>query len=294
MRETDVMESLRNLSISFQTENLPLGDMVIRSSSGTDLLIFERKTFSDLLASIRDGRYQEQSMRLLNTGDVHSHNIIYLIERDSKCNKDLRTIRSAMVSLQYYKGFSVMQTISVKETAELLASFLDKLTREEKQNKKKPAFSERVDNNNMTTSHNYCSVVRRVKRDNITPNNISEIVLCQIPGVGEAVAIAVAKAYPTFTELVDALREKRVAALTDLRTSQSNGTQRRISTTVMKSIVTFLTAVAPDEVLIAEPRKSKTSKRKKEAKEEEGAPKVKAKKPRIYRRKSIDNTECLL
>ena len=59
---------------------LDLGDVVIENNNGDHLLLIERKTFSDLFASIRDGRYNEQSYRLINCGEYHSHNIIYLID----------------------------------------------------------------------------------------------------------------------------------------------------------------------------------------------------------------------
>jgi ERCC4-type nuclease len=57
------------------TENLPLGDIIIADEK-EEKLIIERKTINDLLASIKDGRYEEQSYRL-NGLEHHNHNIIY-------------------------------------------------------------------------------------------------------------------------------------------------------------------------------------------------------------------------
>ena len=62
------------------TENLPLGDIII-TDNVNEKLIIERKTIKDLFASIKDGRYEEQSYRL-NGLNHHNHNIIYLIEGD--------------------------------------------------------------------------------------------------------------------------------------------------------------------------------------------------------------------
>ena len=61
-------------------EQLPLGDIIINDGLN-DLVIIERKSLSDLAASIKDGRYEEQSYRL-NGLPHHNHNIIYLIEGD--------------------------------------------------------------------------------------------------------------------------------------------------------------------------------------------------------------------
>ena len=97
--------------------------------------MIERKTWKDLAASIRDGRYNEQSFRL-NECDIHNHNIIYLIEGDinsyndkySRINK--RALLSSLVSIQYLKGFSVYKTNNLTETAEWILQMGDKLERE--------------------------------------------------------------------------------------------------------------------------------------------------------------------
>ena len=45
-----------------------------------DFLIIERKSLSDLIASIKDGRYNEQSYRLIHSSGLYRHHIVYLIE----------------------------------------------------------------------------------------------------------------------------------------------------------------------------------------------------------------------
>ena len=63
--------------IEIIVEDLLIGDILIQNNEKTNLLIIERKTFPDLLASVKDGRYAEQSHRLTNTSDVPKHCIIY-------------------------------------------------------------------------------------------------------------------------------------------------------------------------------------------------------------------------
>ena len=71
-----------------KSERLPLGDIILhdpRQGQQKDIVIFERKTLADLAASIRDGRYKEQSFRLIETAAAsgfHKHNIVYIIEGD--------------------------------------------------------------------------------------------------------------------------------------------------------------------------------------------------------------------
>ena len=63
-----------------EKEVLPLGDILIQTDEGKKVMLIERKTYSDLLASIKGGRYEEQSYRLLHSSQIMPHSIIYLIE----------------------------------------------------------------------------------------------------------------------------------------------------------------------------------------------------------------------
>ena len=52
--------------IQFSKENLDLGDIIFKKN-GKMVILIERKTFSDLSSSIKDGRYKEQKNRILNS-----------------------------------------------------------------------------------------------------------------------------------------------------------------------------------------------------------------------------------
>ena len=60
-------------------KTLPLGDILINKDDNSELLLIERKTITDLLSSIKDGRYEEQSYRLIHSSGIPPHNIIYII-----------------------------------------------------------------------------------------------------------------------------------------------------------------------------------------------------------------------
>ena len=57
---------------------MPLGDVIICNEE-EEKVVIERKSLTDLEASIKDGRYEEQSYRL-NGLPHHNHNIIYIID----------------------------------------------------------------------------------------------------------------------------------------------------------------------------------------------------------------------
>jgi crossover junction endonuclease MUS81 len=136
-------DSHNNRSIKLKVDNLKIGDVAFietdknENEIGDELLIFERKSLNDLASSIKDGRYAEQSFRLDGYQAVPNHNIVYLIEGDlskyrenhfSRINK--KTLLSSMFSILYYKGFSVVRTMNVVETCDLVWSWADKLERE--------------------------------------------------------------------------------------------------------------------------------------------------------------------
>jgi len=200
-----------------KSERLPLGDIIIhdpdQGQQGRDIVLFERKSLNDLAASIQDGRYKEQSFRLTQNTDFHNHNIIYIIEGDiarynaKHCRISKSALQSAMVSLLYYKGFSVIRTMSVGETAEFILHFADKVMKERALGPAVPAYSNTLTatlpcdddssaDTTAATTDRYSEVAaKKEKRDFITRENIGEIMLAQVPGVSPKIATGIMKKY---------------------------------------------------------------------------------------------------
>lgn len=247
-------------------ETLPLGDIIICDDE-SDKLVIERKSVNDLLSSIKDGRYEEQSYRL-NGLNHHNHNIIYLIEGDInrlnnrfKDNKiEKLTLYSAILSLNYYKGFSVIRTFSLEETAIFVCNTVNKLKKGiiekknpyygktiiEEQVKEVIDVSNNVIVNNTVvnnvqedTDKDYVSVVKKVKKENITPDNIGEIMLCQIPGISSVTSLAIINKFKTFANLITFIQND-TNCLNDITTTNSKGQQRKISKTCISNIYKFL------------------------------------------------------
>lgn len=248
--------------IQIVVEALPLGDVIICDEK-EEKVVIERKSVADLAGSIKDGRYEEQSYRL-NGLPHHNHNIIYLIEGEIhkmnlyhsnvfKTNKiEKSTVYSALVSLNYFKGFSVLRSFNLDETSIIICNMAYKIQKSEKDNKfgfysnKKQEFPSSSSNSNtqgITTSSteekDYCSVVKKVKKQNITPENISEIMLCQIPGISSTTAIAIMKKFVTIDNLIIQLKLDP-AVLKDLSYTNEKGQTRKISKTVIENIIKFL------------------------------------------------------
>jgi ERCC4-type nuclease len=275
-REHELIKKCENLLVAvpafkelkIEVHQLPLGDIIICNEKIENILV-ERKTLSDLAASIKDGRYEEQSYRL-NGLPIHNHNIIYLIEGDlGKFNSfkeriDKQTIYSAMFSINHFKGFSLARTNNLDETAFMICNMAYKIGKEtgkipyyqnyqntleqnetnvdEKEAEKDQSsiiFNIDNNNNNNNTAKDYCSVIKKVKKDNITPENIGEIMLCQIPGVSSVSAIAILEKYKTLPELIKAIQIDPTC-LNGVSTTDANGKTRKISKTIIENIVKYL------------------------------------------------------
>jgi len=269
--------AFRNLKVI--TESLPIGDVIISGNNNEDILIIERKSIVDLLSSIKDGRYEEQSYRLNGT-PLHNHNIMYIIEGDvNKMNMfretkfEKLTLYSAIFSLNYYKGFSAIRTFTLDETALFICNCTSKLIKGEStdrkafyQNKNSIATNvinsikedtqetdsggdcdaeenteqtEQCEQSNDVSSKEYIGLVKKVKKENITPENIDEIMLCQIPGVSTATAISIIKKFSNIANLIKCLEENE-KCLSDVTNTNNKGQSRKITKTSIANIVKFL------------------------------------------------------
>ena len=272
--QSTIDSNLKYKGITLVTENLPIGDIIINDGE-KDCVIIERKTLSDLSASIKDGRYDEQSYRLSGL-DHPNHNIIYLIEGDLtrlnpfKDRFDKQTLYSAMFSINYFKGFSLMRSMNMDETANIICNMTYKLVKDQKLGKKPyytnsnanaaianiNATNANATNANETTpdlnaeetnkesenkasEKDYCAVIKKVKKENITPENIGEIMLCQIPGVSSATALAILSQYKTMPNLIKCIQDDS-SCLNNVCTVDSNGKSRKISKTAIATIVQYL------------------------------------------------------
>jgi ERCC4-type nuclease len=191
-----------------KSERLPIGDCIIsdtttKQGEEKDIVIFERKTLADLAASIRDGRYKEQSFRLIETAAAtgfNTHHIVYIIEGDLARYDERHTqitktaLQSAMVSLMYYKGFSVIRTMNVCETADFILHFADKVAKEGPLSVADTGTAATA--TATPTAQAYSEVsAKKEKRDYITRENIGEIMLAQVPGISAKMAAAILAKY---------------------------------------------------------------------------------------------------
>jgi len=158
--------NINNKLIITRLKNLEQGDFIIRDLDENILLIIERKTINDLLSSVKDSRYSEQSERYSQL-DIPSNKIIYLIEGDyenfHKDSIEFKTIYSCIFSLNYNKGFTVLFTESINSTCTIIEEYLNRII----ENKISSKFK-----------------LNLVKKQIITKENIDSYMLNLVPGIG--------------------------------------------------------------------------------------------------------------
>lgn len=243
-------------AIILEKDTLELGDIALKTDDDIDVLLIERKTFSDLISSIKDGRYEEQSFRLLNGTNYPPHSIFYLLEgrySDIKNPIEKKTVFSAMTSLQFFKGFSLQRTSTIRETAEWILYISEKIERDFSKGKvpyyltqpfqkifKKKEDENGIDNEvkEITNEIDYVNVIKKCKKDNITTSNFGQIILSQIPGISSTTAIAIMNGFEDFSSFYEELKNN--SDLLQNIQYESKGKTRKLNKTCIENINKFL------------------------------------------------------
>lgn len=248
--KTLIQDKIENVEL----KNLEIGDIIFLDDHDNIVLIFERKSISDLISSIKDGRYNEQSFRLQEY-PLHNHNIFYLIEGSllnskKQYNETIqKTVYSAMFSLSYSKGFSLLHTSGLVESAEFIIYFFQKIVKDKSikpfyqninpiNNTIQEETFENDENKKNEDSNDYVSHIKTSKKSHITKENISEIMLSQIPNVSINTAKCILNEYNNIENLIKNLRENS-ECLENLKVKNKN-TERKIAKNTIENIKNYL------------------------------------------------------
>ena len=176
-------------------ETLDLADIECRIDGNTVLLI-ERKTLNDLAASIKDGRYREQKMRLKASGI----NTFYLIEgiirgtqKGSKINRlPTKTVISSILNMCIRDNIKMISTPSLHHTLVFLHQLYQKLKTKTELFLMEPKSS--IPNVVSLDDVTHC-LIKSQKKENMTPKICSIAQFAQIPGVSRVIAKGLVEQY---------------------------------------------------------------------------------------------------
>lgn len=242
----------------FSTESLDIGDIQFRKD-GEILLVIERKTITDLASSICDGRSREQKARLLKCG-IQRERVMYIIEGniDRSLSEKIgslpvSTLLGSMINTQFKDGIYVYKTVSMEETANFLVKLLQKLSTSLSDYWK--FFDKNISYDNsesdgsasasrcLSPSAAYAAVLKKKKKENMTPTVWFISQLSLIPQITETVADVIVAKYPSVSSLIreyektpEQFREK---LLENMKYSIANGKKRRIGPRISSRIYDF-------------------------------------------------------
>ena len=222
-----------NLNFELSKNNLDIGDIVLLDSNKEILVIIERKSLNDLLSSIKDGRYENQSHRLIQH-PLKNHNILYLIEGNLSLpgidDSEKNMIFSSIISLNLFKGFSVLRTMNKIESAQLISRMLYKYIKD----------SNKIPTDTCNNELHVSSLKKMKKNNDITRDNINICFLSQIPGINEKTANSINNYFEncSFDIMIQRIREEP-NILENIKIN-TNNKFRKISKNNIEKIIEFL------------------------------------------------------
>lgn len=237
-REKHIIDYINELNqdndrkkIEYEVKQMDIGDIQIYINNKL-FIVIERKTIKDLVASIKDGRYREQKLRLkslISREENKYVKIIYLIEGKllgkQKSSIPNSTIWSTMCKLMMRDNFIVFRTKSLKESVNFIKTMTEKAIESAKANEKinfdnsdssntdssdnieggdiiKRDNDSKIDGDNNKLFTQYASSIRIKKKENLTPGICYSRQLAQIPGVSARIASCIMNEYPTLPSLI--------------------------------------------------------------------------------------------
>ena len=187
--ENFIYEACTDANVYVERKRLDVGDIIIYNESIT--FILERKTWSDLTASICDGRWNEQKSRMLHESTVKYGYIIEgnlpSWEKNDSMRMNPVALWGALLKTQIRDEMYVFHTDSKYSTSQLILYLYKQL--------KSSGFE--VKKSNIISGIGF-----KRKRDNLNDShNVLTAMLTVIPGMSKAKSQAVVCTYPSVTDL---------------------------------------------------------------------------------------------
>lgn len=203
-------------------KNLEQGDFLIKDTNDNLLILIERKSIDDLISSVKDNRYLEQSDRY-NSLELSNSKIYYIIEGniDNYVSNSIeyKTYYSCIYSLSYKKEFSIIISKNILDSINWIKQFIYRI----------------VENKESTSSK-----TNLIKKQIVNQSNINEYMLNVVPGIGLNTAKQILKIFDgNLNTMINKLKEDS-KILNNIKISDKNIKERKISKKVIENIKNYL------------------------------------------------------
>ena len=201
-REKDLITLFEKNDENCIKQNLDIGDIHFVVNNEI-IYIIERKTYQDLGASIKDGRYKEQKIRLLAN---NKNNIFYIIEGNinEATNLSYKSLHGSIINMIFRDNIKIIHSQDITETYNILIQIKNKF------------MNGKFKKINCDTE-DYISSIKINKKENIDKKTCNIIQLACIPGISKKTASLVIDEYKTITNIILIFKNSNNEALKDFK-----------------------------------------------------------------------------
>jgi len=245
----ELIKSVADFKIPYIIENLQIGDIIIRHQITennvvkTYNIIIERKCITDMIASIKDGRYKEQKLRLLSEISKNTNTtqciVCYLLEgsqNELRLPQDKNMLNGSIISSIFRDKIPILRTFTLQETQNIITRLHERLNKDitdffpktipdntpsntstsNTSTSNTPTSSTQTNTQNTIPNSNliisdestlYLQSIKKCKKENLTPILWNKISLSNIPGISTNIAAKISEYYPSIKKLYRAYNE---------------------------------------------------------------------------------------
>jgi ERCC4-type nuclease len=278
-REKDLINLLKEKGYETEQENLDIGDIqFVDIYSKQIIIVIERKTYSDLSASIKDGRYKEQKERMIHSIPNLVRKIM-LIEGSQTNFSDFtlseKTYHSVILNTMIRDNIHVHLTNNLKNTLDFIENIIFQIAKYYDDIKNEVISGQKKD---FINEYN-CSTK---KKENITQDICFRNMLAIIPGISVKMADVYVKKYNNMENLINTLKiesNNDGNKIIEILSKEKYG-ERKIGNKIAEKIYNFL-------FVINEEKTNETPNQKINEKTNEKTNKIKIKKNKEEKLKNI-------
>jgi ERCC4-type nuclease len=222
-------------------ENLECADFIIEYDKEV-VVAFERKTWKDLLASIKDGRYRIQKDKMLEC--IGRDKILYILEgaNDWQGNGtgiyntiDKKSVISSVINTQIRDGIRVVNTKSLDDTCVFLLHVIQRIAKDPHKYMK---------NNDVDNQPTHATKEDYICKHKVnSPNDMFFYQMTQVPGISSKTAMAFVNEFGTMKGMYETMshlnQEEKLVRLTSI-TTDDNGKKRRINSKVGENVLKYM------------------------------------------------------
>ena len=199
--------------------NLDLGDIIVYHDN-IPIFVFERKTVADLKASIIDGRYRNQKVRMMETYDRSK--IYYIIEGDGRAHFNDKASTGAIINTLLRDKIGIFKTDDVHDTLQLVYDIVNRVNNDPDEY--------------ISSVHQPLQPSAPYRKESLFVN-----MLCQIPQISLKTAKAIHAKYTCFHDLHAIFEnrptDERLKLLQTIVTFDKHGKSRKISLAACGNII---------------------------------------------------------